>query len=148
MRRAVRALAASAALAACAAPPEAAVEPELAAYMGELQRQTHKLNLSVDGQNRELAGFYLHEVREVVEQIEERFPRHDGFPVADLVRATLDPQLATLRAAVGDARWHAARSGLGELVAGCNRCHAATGHGFVRIELTNENPFNQSFAPR
>jgi cytochrome c553 len=123
------------------------IAPELAAYMGELQRQTHKLNLSVVAENDALAAFYLHEVREVVTQIEERFPQHDGHPVAELARAQLDPHLASLATALGEARWKAAQGELSELVAGCNGCHAATGHAFVRIELTTENPFNQSFGP-
>lgn len=131
----------------CALPHREQVEPELAAYMGELQRQTHKLNLSIVAENRPLADFYLHEVREVVTQIEERFPQHDGFPVAALTRAKLDPHLASLSATLREGSWQAARGKLGELVAGCNGCHVATDHAFVRIELTTANPYNQSFGP-
>lgn len=122
------------------------LEPELASYMGELQHHTHKLNLAVESENAILAGFYLHEVEEVCEQIERLFPRHDGHAVAELARAMLEPQLLALRGSVESSDWDRARAGVSGLIAGCNGCHAAAEHGFIRIEVTNGNPFNQSFA--
>ena len=124
------------------APPE----PELASYMSDLQHHTHKLTLSIEAENDALAGFYLHEVGEIAEQIETLFPEHDGFPVAALARELLDPRLVALRGALERSRWAEARSGLGDLVTACNACHAAAGHGFIRVEVTTANPFNQSFA--
>ncbi len=121
--------------------------PELATYMATLQHHTHKLNLSIQAENAALAGFYLREVEEASEQIEQRFPEHDGFPVAALVHAQLDPRLAALNEAIEGARWDQARNGLSDLIAGCNGCHAAAAHGFIRVEVTTANPFNQSFVP-
>ena len=121
-------------------------EPELAGYMADLQHHTHKLNLSIAAENAELADFYLHEVAEVAEQVERLFPQHDGVAVAALVQSLLLPRLGALREALGAARWDEARSGLSDLVAGCNACHAAAGHGFIRVEVTDANPFNQSFS--
>jgi hypothetical protein len=121
------------------------VEPELAASMGELQHHTHKLTLSIQAENPALAEFYLDEVEEVVRQIEQLFPYHDGHRVADLARAALGPRLAPLRGAVESSSWHQARAALSGLISGCNDCHAATGHDFIQIELTSANPFNQSF---
>ena len=123
-----------------------AVEPELADYMSHLQHHTHKLTLSVEAENDALAEFYLHEVGEVAEQIEQLFPEHDGIPVATLARELLDPQLAALDSALEASRWDAAKSGIDSLIDACNACHAATGHAFIRVERTNANPFNQSFA--
>ena len=123
-------------------------EPELASYMAELQHLTHKLDLSILAENPELAGFYRHEVAEVAEQVEETFPEYDREPVAALVRSLLLPRIRALRAPIHEARWADARSGLTDLIAGCNACHAAAGHGFIRVEVTGENPFNQSFGRR
>jgi hypothetical protein len=122
------------------APP-----PELATYMAALQHHTHKLNLSIQAENAALAGFYLREVEEASEQIEQLFPEHDGFPVAALVHAQLDPRLAALNEAIEGTRWDDAQSGLSDLIAGCNGCHAAAAHGFIKVEVTTANPFNQSF---
>jgi hypothetical protein len=124
----------------------AAVEPELASYMSDLQHHTHKLTLSIEARNGALADFYLHEVGEIAEQVEELFPEHDGVPVARLVEDLLAPRLVALREALAHSRWDEARGDLGELVAACNGCHAAAGHGFIRVEVTTMNPFNQSFA--
>jgi hypothetical protein len=114
--------------------------------MADLQHHTHKLNLSIAAENAELAGFYLHEVAEVAEQVERLFPQHDGVAVAALVQGLLLPRLGALRLALDASRWDEARSGLAGMVAGCNACHAAAGHGFIRVEVTKGNPFNQSFA--
>jgi len=125
-------------------PP--AVGPELATYMGELQHQTHKLNLSIEAENPKLADFYLDEVGEVADQIERLFPQHEGVPVGELARAMLDPPLHSLHGAIESERWDEARTGMSGLVASCNACHAAAGHGFIEVEVTKTNPFNQSFA--
>lgn len=127
---------------------EAPALPELAGYMAQLQHHTHKLNLSVAAQNPELAAFYLHEVSEVAEQVEHTFPEHDGAPVAALVRSLLRPRIDALRDPIDDARWADARAGLAELVSGCNACHAAASHAFIRVEVTDANPFNQGFGRR
>lgn len=119
--------------------------PELATYMGDLQRHTHKLMLSIDAENAALSAFYLHEVHEIAEQVEALFPEHDGVPVAALVGELLAPRVAALRGTLETGAWEAARGELGQLVDGCNACHAAAGHGFIRVELTTANPFNQSF---
>jgi hypothetical protein len=123
-----------------------AVEPELAGYMSDLQHHTHKLTLSIEAENGALADFYLHEVGEIAEQVEQLFPEHDGVPVARLVEDLLAPRLAALRESLAHSRWDEARRGLGELVSACNGCHAATGHAFIRVEVTTANPFSQSFA--
>ena len=122
------------------------LEPELAIYMGELQHHTHKLNLAIQSENVALADFYLHEVEEVAEQIEQLFPQHDGHRVGDLARAILEPQLVALRTTLERSNWDQSRTGFSSLIAACNQCHSATSHGFIRIEATTANPFNQSFA--
>jgi hypothetical protein len=122
-----------------------ALEPELATYMGGLQHHTHKLDLAIRSENAELAGFYLHEVEEISEQVEDLFPRHDGHAVAELVRTVLEPRLVELRSSLEESSWEDAGKSVSGLIEACNQCHAATGHGFIHIERTAGNPFNQSF---
>jgi hypothetical protein len=126
--------------------PAPAALPELATTMGDLQRHTHKLMLSVDAENAELSRFYLHELDEITEQLEALFPEHDGVPIAALAGELLVPRVDALRATLQAADWETTRGQLGQLVDGCNACHAAAGHGFIRVELTTANPFNQSFS--
>jgi hypothetical protein len=126
--------------------PLPTAQPELATQMGDLQLHTHKLMLSVAAENHALAEFYLHEVHEIAEQVEVLFPEHDGVPVAALVEALLVPRLAALEESLEGGRWESVRSELGQVVDACNACHAAADHDFIRVELTTENPFSQSFA--
>jgi hypothetical protein len=128
--------------------PAPVFQPELATTMGDLQRHTHKLTLSIDAENAELARFYVHELDEITAQLEALFLEHDGVPIAALSGELLKPQVVALRATleVEGSDWETARGQLEQLVGGCNACHAAAGHGFIRVELTTENPFNQSFS--
>lgn len=41
--------------------------------------------------NRELAGFYLHELEEVNEEIIENIKEYDGYPVSSLAETTFLP---------------------------------------------------------
>jgi len=91
---------------------------ELAPLMGELQRLTHKLSLSIAHSNYRLAAFYLHECLEALV----------GDP------KTVDKE--SLKTAFAD------------LIDSCNQCHQTTQHGFIKItDFSNNNPFNQDFSP-
>lgn len=119
-------------------------EPELAALMGDMQRYFHKLDLSVQAGSTELIGFYAHELEELSETIIEEVPTYESHEIAALTRQMLLPQIETLESAAnadGDVV-----AGLKGLTAGCNGCHAATDHGYVRITPAETNPFNQDFS--
>jgi len=122
--------------------------PELALLMGDLQRLTHKLALSVDAGNAELAGFYLHESREQLRKIQTDAPEYEGLPVALFIDRFAHPAFAPMEGAVAAKDKQQMLSSLDEIIQSCNACHAATQHSFIRITRgTAVNPFNQSFAP-
>ena len=125
--------------------PTTVASPELATFMGHLQKMTHKLNLSLVAENPGLSAFYLHEVEEVLEQVLATFPTHDGFPVGDMVSdytlASLDP----LSAFITSGDWIGASRSYVRFVDSCNSCHEATGHGFIKVNASSANPFNQNF---
>lgn len=122
-------------------------EAELAGYMSQLQIYTHKLSLSVDAENVELASFYMHESMALLEEIQAEAPEYEGIPVAVFVdRMGLPPyaQLReTLRAESLDTE--ALNVAMDGVLDGCNVCHEASQHGFIRIERNSENPFMQRF---
>lgn len=129
---------------------EAAPLPELATYMGELQRLTHKLALSADAGNFPLVEMYAHESLLQIQKIQAEVPDYEGLPVALLIDRMGLPGFEAIQKAVAD------RSddpkvlvpAVGQLVQSCNNCHAAAQRGAIRITLgTDHNPFNQSFAP-
>lgn len=122
--------------------------PELALLMGDLQRLTHKLALSADAGNAELAAFYLHESQEQLRKIQSEAPEYERLPIALLIDRLAHPAYTPMQEAVAAKDAKRMRGGMVGIVQACNACHAATQHAFIRITPGTEvNPFNQSFAP-
>jgi len=124
--------------------------PELALLMSDLQRLTHKLALSADAGNAELTAFYLHESLEQLQTIQREAPEYERLPVALLIDRMALPAYEPFKAAVAakPANREQMLKGLDAVIVGCNSCHVATQHGFLRITRGTEvNPFNQSFKP-
>ncbi|MCX6839139.1 MAG: hypothetical protein NTX35_15210 [Verrucomicrobia bacterium] len=122
--------------------------PELALLMGDLQRLTHKLALSADAGNTELAAFYLHESQEQLRKIQNETPEYENIPVALLIDRLAHPAYVPMQEAVAVKDAKRMREGIHAIVQACNACHTATQHAFIRITPgTESNPFNQSFAP-
>ncbi|MFN2239175.1 MAG: hypothetical protein ABR524_07270 [Thermoanaerobaculia bacterium] len=125
-------------------PPH--TEPALAALMGELQRHTMKLGYAIEGENPELAEFYLHEIEEVLESL-EGIEEYDGMLVADNARTIMRPLLPPLRAGIAGNDTSAISRSYQSMLDGCNRCHTATDHEFIVITRpAGPPPFNQDFA--
>ncbi|PEN13277.1 hypothetical protein CRI94_11600 [Longibacter salinarum] len=123
-------------------------EAELAIYMSRVQRWTHKTALAVDAENGELSEFYLHELEETLETIQMEAPVYEGYEVGKLTNEILVPEVEALDSYVDEGDWSGAREQLTTLSNACNQCHAATDHGFIRIQLEDlDRPFAQSFAP-
>lgn len=129
-------------------PVEDVATAELALLMGDLQRLTHKLALSADAGNFELAAFYLHESQEQLRNIQTEAPEYENIPVALLIDRLAHPAYEPMQTAVSAKDAPAMRHGIQTIVNACNACHTATQHAFIKITSGTEvNPFNQSFAP-
>lgn len=127
---------------------DAVAGEELSMYMDHMRRQTHKLGLAIDGKNKELAKFYVNEIQETTGIISEKFPEYDGVQVAQLAKAMLTPYTTPLATAIDGGDWAGASSGYDNLLTGgCNGCHTATQHAYIKIVRDKKNPYNQSFAP-
>lgn len=122
--------------------------PELALLMGDLQRLTHKMALSANEGNAELAAFYMHESIEQMKAIQEDAPEYEGQPVAMLIDRLGLPAYGKLKEALAVMPPDKERmlAGLDVVIQSCNECHATTQHPMIRITRGTEvNPFNQSF---
>jgi hypothetical protein len=127
---------------------ESTATPELALLMGDLQRLTHKLALSADAGNAELAAFYLHESQEQLRKIQTEAPEYENLPIALLIDRLAHPAYASMQEAVAAKDKERMLAGVDSIIQSCNACHTATQHAFIRITPgTESNPFNQSFAP-
>lgn len=113
-------------------------------YMGNLQYFTHKAWLAVNAKNAGLANFYAHEMESTIEQI-EAIETFDGHTVGKLASTMLVPEFVKLETAIKAAQWGDVEKAFARTVDACNRCHQATDHGFLKIELNSHNPYMQSF---
>lgn len=120
---------------------------ELVRYMGKMQYMAHKTALAIDARNQPLAGFYVHEIEELIEYL-EGVESYDGYPIGSLVRSLLVPPFEALEAGVKAGDWENASRQFDELVAGCNSCHETTEHAYIHIQRSTANPFMQSFETR
>jgi hypothetical protein len=119
----------------------------LLTLMHNMQYYGHKLGLAIDAGNRELQGFYVHELEEVIEAVEE-IESYDGIAIPTLLESTFERAFEGLEGAieVGDAeRIDAAYDGL---LNGCNECHRGANRPYIVIKRNHDNPYPQDFAPR
>jgi len=124
------------------------VEKEaLTFYMDHLRRLTHKLGLSIDARNTDLASFYAQEITEFEEVIKAKFPQYDGFQIGALMTAMLSPQVTVLTQTIEKKDWNKASADYDNMLAGCNGCHAAAQRPFIKIVRSKTNPYNQDFSP-
>ena len=142
-------MAAIVAMALAAAVPAGASEedthdPGLAGYMSNMQRYLHKLDLAVQAGNGQLAGYYIHELEETVEETAASVPEYDGHPVGRLTADMMPPAIEALEKALEGGDPAEAMAGL---VSACNACHAVTEHAYIKIRRAGGNPFNQDFTP-
>ncbi len=124
--------------------------PELALLMGDLQRLTHKMALSANEGNAELAAFYMHESLEQLKTIQEDSPEYEGQPIAVLIDRLARPAYEPFKQSVTAKPADKERmlTALDGVIQSCNQCHVATQHPLIKITRGTEvNPFNQSFKP-
>jgi len=116
----------------------------LADLMRSMQYFSHKLSLSIDAGNIKLAGFYAHEVEEVIEGL-EKSGEHKGKPIGALVKTILVPHFEILEKGIKSSDMKAATVAFDQMLEACNKCHVNTQHGFIKVQRTADNPYMQSF---
>ncbi|NNF59106.1 MAG: hypothetical protein HKN04_12800 [Rhodothermaceae bacterium] len=151
------------ALLGCAPQPAEDVPPaeydeaeELAQLMAYVQRYAEKLYFAGMADNAPLAQFYVHELEETFEAVEDGGYIENDWEVAELVEDLAMPALTGVEQAVAaqvlgpdpDRARTLFEERYGVLVNACNACHESTAHGFIRIVVPEASSFpNQQFAP-
>lgn len=144
--------AASSAPAAAPAPHEApkAYIPGPEQFMGVILSQHAKLWYAGRAKNWGLAEFELGEIKEVMGDLQDLYPKFKSLPFADMLDAVITHEIVDLEKAIAakDAKKFAA--GYDKLTAACNACHETTDNKFVVIRRpSGSRPFpNQEFRPR
>jgi hypothetical protein len=133
-------------------PPARPVEsyvPGLGDFMTAYVQPHHiKLWLAGSAGNWSLAAYESAELGETFEDISNYQATWKSVPVAQLVKANIEPALRIVDAAIAHHDAAAFRSAYGTLTAACNACHKAAQHDFLDIKVPTGNPFSdQNFAP-
>src|SRR6201997_3078483 len=150
MKRVVTAIVAPSAsvMFAAAQPARESYKPGLGEFMTATQLRHAKLWFAGKENNWDLAAYEIDEIAEGLEDAEKQFPTHDGIPIADMIKANIDPAVAELRKAVGAKSSTKFAVAFDKLTSACNTCHTGANKQFIRIRRPTSSPLsNQNFAP-
>jgi len=136
------------AMLAAAQPAKELYEPGLGEFMTATQLRHAKLWFAGKNRNWDLAAYEVDEIREGLQDAAKFHATVDGVPVAEMIKAILDPRLERIEKAVGAKNSAQFASAFDALTDGCNSCHTKAGKPFIRIQRPNDTPLsNQNFAP-
>lgn len=108
-------------------------EIEVAVVMSHIQRHTNKLFFAGKNANWPLASFYVHELEESMEEIEDGNIEDDGINISKLMKAMGIPALEGLEDAIKAEDTQAFDTAYQQLVTNCNACHQSTNHPYIVI---------------
>jgi len=127
---------------------EARFTPGLHSLMAELGTRHGALWFAGEAGNWPLAGYMVHELEELVEEIEQLHPVYHEVQVAAMLRETTMPAVEQLEEATEAGDGAAFAVAFDRLTAACNQCHAASGRGFIVMQRPATPPYtNLRFAP-
>lgn len=122
--------------------------PGLHTLMGEVGTRHAALWFAGDAENWPLADYQLHELEELIENIETLHPVYDEIPVADLLDETTAPAVAELETAVDGRDRDGFVRAFDQLTQACNSCHVAAEREALRIVRPTAPPMtNLEFNP-
>jgi len=138
----------SSAVLAAAQPAKEPYQPGLGEFMTATQLRHAKLWFAGKNNNWALAAYEIDEIKEGLEDAAKYHANNDGVPVAELIKAIIDPRLEQLEKAIEGKSSTQFAAAFDELTNGCNGCHAKAGKPFIRIQRPTTPPVsNQNFAP-
>jgi hypothetical protein len=126
-----------------------AYAPGLGEFMAATQMRHAKLWFAGRARNWPLAEFEVHEIREGLEDAAKLHPTLKGdIPVAEMIKSNLDAPLEDLAKAIAAKDRGQFTRAFDKLSAGCNACHTAAAHPYIRIQRPTVPPVtNQRFSP-
>lgn len=133
-----------------ATAPPASADPmvEVAPAMMRIQHLAHKLWFSGQAGNLELAKFYRHEVKEVMEEIADAEIVEKEVPISENMRTYGLRAIEALKVQLNTDSLKDFSERYEVLIATCNSCHAVCGHPELRMKVPETNRYtDQVFAP-
>lgn len=122
--------------------------PGIEQFMNVIQSEHAKLWYAAQARNWDLANYQLGEIKEIMGDLQELYPKFKDLPLADMFDKVITGEIAELEKALDKKDSKAFGAGYAKLNDACNSCHQATGMGFVVIQTPKAPAFpNQDFAP-
>jgi hypothetical protein len=138
----------SSSMLATAQPAKDSYQPGLGEFMTATQLRHAKLWFAGKSNNWALAAYEVDEIKEGLEDAAKYHANNDGVPVAELIKAIIDPRLEQLEKAIEGKSSTQFAAAFDELTNGCNSCHAKAGKPFIRVQRPTTPPVsNQNFTP-
>lgn len=109
------------------------------AAMVDVGRRFELLGRAASGRRFELAEYQLGELEEVfVQALPRAVPPREGHPelLPELARAFAATTVADLRRSLAARDAKELDAGFARTATACNRCHQASGHGFIEVPTT------------
>ena len=123
--------------------------PGIEQFMGVMQNQHVKLWFAARANNWDLADFQIGEIKELLGDVQDLYPKFKSMPFADMIDAVIVGPIVDVEKAVAAKDSAKFTVAFDKLTTACNSCHEAVGLGFVVIQRPTVNQFsNQNFAPR
>jgi hypothetical protein len=128
--------------------PGAAPMVEVAPAMMRIQHLAHKLWFSGQAGNLELAKFYRHEVKEVMEEIANAEIVEKDVHISENMRTYGLRAIEALKVQLNTDSLNDFSEHYETLINTCNSCHATCGHPELRMKVPESNRYtDQVFAP-
>jgi hypothetical protein len=126
-----------------------AFRPGLHTLMVELQHRHATLWFSGEAENWPLADYFLHELEELIEDIEELHPVYHGVPVAELLTEMTLPAVERMEEAVDASDRDAFVLAYDQLTVACNACHVASDRAAIVMQRPTAPPLtNLRYIPQ
>jgi hypothetical protein len=124
------------------------IAPGLGDVMMGVQQHHAKLWYALQGRDWDLAKYELGEISEGLGTAADLFPEFKGIPVRKMIPANTEVPLAALGKAIDRKSIPKSTTAYDGLTAGCNACHQAAQHPFVRLQRPGPGQFSdQVFHP-
>lgn len=117
-------------------------EIEVADIMTKFQRHSNKLWFAGQAENWELAEFYVHELEEAMEIIEQNRIMDDGVNLSTLIGMMGLEPLKQVDAAIDNKNKEDFSAKYQFLVTNCNNCHASSKHAYINIKAPETPVFD------
>jgi len=114
--------------------------PGLHSLMMELQHRHATLWFAGEAENWPLVDYFLHEMEELIEDIEEIHPVYREVPVAEMLAEMTVPAIELLEEAVEREDRGAFVAAYDRLTAACNACHVASDRDAVVMQRPTAPP--------